>query len=284
MLYKEYEPKILKKLQTVEAEMLVDFNKLCEDNGIDYFAVGGTLIGTIRHKGFIPWDDDIDLGMSRENYEKFLKVADNAFDDKYRIINYESNPNFIGMFTKWYKVGTIFRDKDAVATDYTAGIAFDIFCFENVPDDIKRRHKQGRRAWLWQKMYVLRSIGKPTIYAYGLTAKLGQIVATIGNGVLRLFHVSSSFLYRKTQKEAQKYSNDKTGFISYLYDPKPNVNVISREDLEPTRWADFENIKVKVPHNAEKYLTERFGDYMTLPPEDRRHNHPPIKLSFGDEE
>ena len=285
MLYKEYEPEVLKKLQAVETEILADFNTLCEENGIDYFAVGGTLIGTVRHKGFIPWDDDIDLGMTRKNYDKFLQIGDNAFNGKYRTINYEIDNKFAGMFTKWYKAGTVFRDKDAMVTGCVAGIPLDIFCFENVPEDEPKRRKQGRWAWIWGKIFILRNISRPTIYAEGLKVKIVTGISMICNGALRLFRISPSSLYEKAQRVAKKYNNIETSYVSYLFDPTPHLSVMKREDLEPTKWAEFENIKIRIPNKAEKYLELRFGDdYMIIPPEDKRHNHPPMELDFGSEE
>ena len=147
MLYKEYDSSVLKKLQATEIEIMVDLAKLCEEHQIDYFSCGGTLLGAVRHQGFIPWDDDIDLGMTREHYDKFLSIADGAYGGKYRIMSAEVNSAFPGMNVKWYRVGTSFRDKDAVATGYTAGIGIDIFCFDNVADDVKSLRRQAFWAW-----------------------------------------------------------------------------------------------------------------------------------------
>ena len=82
ILYKEYEPERLKKLQEFELEMLKDFDELCQENSIEYFVCGGTALGGVRHDGFIPWDDDIDIGMTREHYNKFLQVAAKEYKRK----------------------------------------------------------------------------------------------------------------------------------------------------------------------------------------------------------
>ena len=105
MLYKEYEPEVLRKLQKAEVEILKDFDALCEKHGIDYFVCGGTAIGGVRHQGFIPWDDDIDIGMTREDYEHFLKVADSEYGDKYGVINPDRDSSFPAILTKWYRKG-----------------------------------------------------------------------------------------------------------------------------------------------------------------------------------
>ena len=194
MIYDEYDPQVLKKIQRAQTDILADFNVLCEENGIDYFAISGTLLGIVRHKGFIPWDDDIDIGMTRENYEKFLAIADNAFDGKYRAINYENNPKFALPFTKWYKTGTVMHDQTAVTMGYKAGIAIDVICHDNAPNDEKKRRRQNWIAWFWGKLFVLRSVSRPVIYAYGFKAKIASTIALVGHWGLRLFHISSKFL------------------------------------------------------------------------------------------
>lgn len=79
MLYREYDPDVLKKLQKAEIEILKDFDALCDKYSIDYFVCGGTALGGVRHEGFIPWDDDIDIGMTRDDYERFLEVAETEY-------------------------------------------------------------------------------------------------------------------------------------------------------------------------------------------------------------
>ena len=146
MLYKEYEPEVLKKLQRAEVEILKDFDELCQKHGIDYFVCGGTAIGGVRHQGFIPWDDDIDLGMTREHYEHFLEVAEQEYGEKYKIVNADTNPDFPVTLTKWYRTGTVFRNEEMINLDLHIGIAIDIFCFDNVADELPKFRRQAMRA------------------------------------------------------------------------------------------------------------------------------------------
>lgn len=284
MLYKEYDPKVLKKLQATELDVMIDFEKLCKKHQLDYFSCGGTLLGAVRHKGFIPWDDDIDLAMTREHYDKFLVLADGAYDGKYRIINAKVDSSFPGMNTKWYRTGTSLLDKDAVATGYKAGIGVDIFCFENVPDDVKSMKAQAFWAWAWGKAFILRNVGKPTIYEGGLKAKIIAGVSVVVHGFLRLFHISPKFLYNKANQAAGKYQNIDTKRVAFLFDPTLYTSMVRRKDVYPTKALKFENIKMRCPSNPDAYLRARYGaDYMTPPSDDKRHNHPPMELDFGEE-
>ena len=285
MLYKEYDQQVLEKLKTAEIEILMDFAAFAEEHEIDYFCCGGTLLGTIRHQGFIPWDDDIDLAMTREHYDKFLKLADGAYDGKYRVMSAEVDPAFPGMNAKWYAKGTSFLDKDAIATGYTAGIGIDIFCFDNVADDDASLRRQAARAWGWGKVFILRNVGKPTIYEGGIKAKIIAGVSAVAHGVLRVLHISPKFLYNKAKRAAIKYQNGDTKRVAFLFDPTPYTSMLKRTDIYPTQLLDFENTKIKCPNKPEVYLRTRYGDdYMTPPPDDKRHNHPPLELDFGEKE
>ena len=83
LLYQAYDPEVLKRVQETELEILRDFIDLCDRHEIDYFGVGGTAIGAVRHQGFIPWDDDIDIGFLRKDYDRFLALAKEELSDKY---------------------------------------------------------------------------------------------------------------------------------------------------------------------------------------------------------
>ena len=284
MVYKEYEPAVLERIQKIEVEMLKDFDDFCTQHQIDYFGIGGTLLGAVRHGGFIPWDDDIDIGMTREHYDKFLQVADDAYEGKYKLINYELDKKFPTMFTKWHLKGTVFRDGTAMASGYSAGIAIDVFCFDKVPDDDKKLRRNTMKAWILGKLFVLRKISTPVIFVQGIKGKLMKLIARMGNGVLYILHISPDFLFHQAEKAAKAYDGEETKRVLYIFDPTPYMNLVKFTDIYPTKFMQFENINIRVPNNTQAYLKACYGDdYMTLPPEDKRHNHPPVELDFGDE-
>lgn len=284
MFYKKYEPEVLEKLQKIELEILKDFADLCERNGIDYFGVGGTAIGVMRHGGFIPWDDDIDIGLTRKNYNKFLEVAAKEYPDKYKIINAETTQNYPLTTTRWARRGSKFKEECFKDVDMDNGIFLDLFCFDNIADDEKKMRRQGWTAWFWGKLMILRTIKKPVIYVEGFKAKLILFCSAVGHSLLKLFHISPKFLYRKAMKAARKYEQAETKRVAYFFDPTPFTSIMKIEDIEPTKVYEYSGLKIRFPHKTEAYLEVRYGDYMTLPPEDKRHNHPPYILEFPEEE
>jgi lipopolysaccharide cholinephosphotransferase len=284
IMYQEYEPAILEKLQQIELSMLKDFHHLCEKHGIDYFLCGGSLLGAVRHQGFIPWDDDIDIGMTREHYEHFLEVAGKEEGSGYALINMRRNPKFPCMFTKWYKKDTRFQDKDAVEAGYEAGIALDIFCFDNIHEDPRKLRKQAMRAWSNGKLLILCSISNPTVLMSGVKGALIAVVSKVGYHTLQILGISPRYFYKKAEHAARCCEKKDTKWTGYLFDCNPYSNCMKRTDIYPTRKMIFEDILVRVPHNPKAYLKIQYGaGYMTLPPVEQRHNHPPVVLDFGQE-
>jgi len=283
MLYKTYDPEVLKKIQSVELGILKDFTDLCEKYGIDYFAGGGVAIGVLRHGGFIPWDDDIDIGLTRENYEKFLRVAAQEYGDKYKIINAETTENYPLMTTRWALRGSRFKEECFKDLEVDNGIFLDLYCYDNIADCEWKMRVQGRIAWFYGKLLVLRYIKRPTLYVDGILGHAVGAACAVLHYVMAFLHISPGFLYRKAKKAAMKYRDTKTERVAYFFDPTPYTSLMKVSDIVPTKFYDFEGIAVRFPRNLEAYLERRYGDYMTMPPEEKRHNHPPYLLKFPED-
>ena len=279
-LYKEYDPEILKKLQQIELSILKDFADLCEENDIDYFGMGGTAIGAVRHGGFIPWDDDIDVGLTRKNYDKFIKAVKKKYPDKYMIIDARSSENFPLMNTRMALRGTKFKEDTFKELDVDNGIFLDIFCFENVSDNDIKMKWQIINAWFWGKILILKYIKEPVLYVKGLTKTIVLIGCRVMNFILKIFKVSKKSLYNKAKAFSLMYNECETKRVAFMFEPSPFMSVLDIDDIVPTRFYDFDGLKIRFPNKTDVLLEKRYGDYMTLPPEDKRHNHPPYELAF----
>ena len=122
----------IKEVQAVELEILIEFDRICKKNSIPYQLFAGTLLGAIRHKGFIPWDDDIDVCLLRKDYERFLHVSKNDLNDSYYLQTCFSDPASIVQFAKIRKKGTVFRNLSDLDNTYETGIYIDVFPLDNV--------------------------------------------------------------------------------------------------------------------------------------------------------
>lgn len=279
--FKEYDDFTLKRIQEVELEILKDFMDICDRHGLDYFGIAGTGIGALRHHGFIPWDDDIDVAMPRDDFEKMLPLVEKEMGDKYLIMNAERYPNYPLMTTRMTMRGTKFKEEALKNIDAPLGIFLDLYPLDKVSDNPKEARRQARDAWFWSKILILRSIPFPMLGFSGWKAKIIHAICGLAHLVLSILHVPKTWIYKKAY-EAETRSNHytKTKNLDFFCDTTPYMNLYAVKDIYPLRKLPFEDVELNFPHNLHNNLTGMYGDYMQLPPEEKRKNHYPYELEF----
>lgn len=281
---KEYDEITLKKVQKAELGILKDFMELCDRHGLEYFGIAGTGIGALRHKGFIPWDDDIDVALPRKDYELFLKYAKAELSDKYTVMNCETNENYPLITTRLMKKGTKFREHAIRNIKCELGIFLDIYPFDNISDDPKAFKKQMREAWFYSKLLILRSIPFPVLGFKGWKAKVIHAICGLVHLGMCILRISKKKLYFKCKEVSCRFNHIETARLDYLCDTTPYMNIIERKDLYPLVKLPFEDVMLNFPGNMHRNLTNMYGDYMQLPPPEKRKNHYPYELEFGNED
>lgn len=281
MGYIEYDPETLNKLQDTLLEMLKDFDYVCTKYDIDYWGAGGTAIGAIRHNGIIPWDDDIDISYRRSDEQRIIEAVKQEFGDKY----WFGNPNLIEGFpyipTHMCLKDTEFKEKVYDDQNYPSGIFLDLYPYDDVFNDPKKAKRQILGAWFWGKLYVLYFASRPVLYFGGIKAKFIHLCCKLGNKFMHLLHVDPKKLYQKALNHCTACNNkEESTTMGWFFDPTPYTSLVKKKDIFPTQRLLFNNMKVKFPHDIDAYLSKRYGDYMALPPVEKRHNHPPEKLVF----
>lgn len=279
---REYDEETLQGVQSAELEILREFLALCDRHGLRCFGIAGTGIGAVRHGGFIPWDDDIDVALPRDDYEKFLVFAKRELAEKYQVMNFEENHNYPLMTTRLMIRGTEFREYALRDIDCPLGIFLDIYAFDNVPDDEGLFRRQAWSSFFWSKMLILRSIPFPVLGFKGIKAKMVHACCFLIYAALKVFRVPKEYLYRKCYESVTRYRdlNDSES-LDYLCDTDPYMNLMKREDIFPLAYHDFCGLNMPFPNNLHDHLTRMYGDYMTLPPEEKRKNHFPYQLKFA---
>lgn len=282
----EYDKEILRKLQLTQTEILKDIDVFCKANNIEYFIVYGTALGAVRHGGFIPWDDDIDIGMRREDFDHFMSIAKEGMADKYDILNIEETPGYIVSFAKVSKKGTRFVEATNTNEEYEQGIFVDIFPFDKVSSDANIRSKDFKKAWILARMIMLCEISDPIIPSSlkGITRKIAILGCKLVHLTLRALGFNKRKLYKQYLKHVTKYNTiEKECHIADYSDLRPENTVMPIEKMSPTSQIKFESIEVLGPNDIKEYLRVQFGDYMKLPPVEERHNHVAKLLDFGEE-
>ncbi len=276
-----YDTETLKHLQQVELMILKDFVDTCKANNIRYFGFGGTAIGALRHKGFIPWDDDIDVCLPAEDFNKLLDIYDKEWSEKYSIMNTERDINYPFPTTRIMLKGTQFCEEALAPLPLDLGIFLDVYCFDNVSDDEKEYQKQAFDAWFWSHMRILVDVPHPVILADGIKGKLLKAAVTMGRGVCKLLHLSTQKMYEREQEARNRFAHVKTKRIAYLHDTDRFVNTYPVDEVFPVDKLDFDGIQVAFPNQNDKFLRMLYGDYMQMPPVEKRKNHYPARLDFG---
>ncbi len=279
-----YQPEVLKRLQETELSMLKDFMELCDSHGLIYFGIGGTGIGALRHQGFIPWDDDIDIGMPRKDFEQFLKLARKHWKGKYYILNNKTNENYPLMTTRLCKCNTVFREQVMKDVDCPFGIFLDLYVMDNIADDPAALRLQAWTAWFWSKLLVLSCMEKPYLAQTGVTAEIIWAVCRAVHKTLRFLHIRPAIFRAHCESVCRKYENRSTKRMAFLPDTNPFWNIIDKEHMFPLKRLAYEDTSLPFTNDIHQVMKQQYGDYMTMPPEEKRKTHYPYQLEFDCEE
>lgn len=277
----QYEPMTLRRLQMVELEILAAIDHVCREYGISYFLDSGTVLGARRHGGFIPWDDDIDLGMPRDDYERFLEVAPAALGERFRVTCSRSNPHQAALFAKVMLVGTRFVTDETEEAGFDQGIFVDIFPYDAVCSEPNAAKRQRKRCMMWQSLsylYHSKHIVVPHKGALGAAEKIACRIAHYAvRAVLSPDHINRGF--DKAAMIAKDDPDSETLMVSAYAATEP----FPRSMLLPPGVIRFEGKEFFAPADVEGYLRTQYGQtWNQLPPEDQRRNHAPKELYLGE--
>ncbi len=272
---KRYDDETLKHLQQVEMKILKYFIEICEEHNLTYFMYAGSLLGVIRHNGFIPWDDDIDVIMFREDFEKLNKILEKNIDEKYRFFNVLNEETYHYTWGRLTLKNTLFKEWWGDQVDYTPNIFIDIFILDNVPSN---KFKKFIHKW---KSFTLNQLVIYSILKFENESKIKKLIQKTIYYILKIIPVSPSTIKKKCVKSFSKYQYEDCEEVCDF--PSENQMQMSfRTDWLPLKRGKFEDIEVNIPNNYDKILRMDFNEYMELPPEESRFNPAPEKIDFGE--
>ncbi len=265
--------KEIKQLWAVELDLIEMLKDVCERNHLKYFIAGGTLLGAVRHKGFIPWDDDVDFLMPREDFEILKKIAPSEFKEPYFFQTEESDPDiFLGGYAKLRNSNTTMFENIHFYHNANFGIWIDIFVLDYVHMDLKKRKKQIKRIRNLQKL----------IYAinyreYKKFLKLSWICWTIYK-IIALFCNRARLCNRLFNAMTCCKTSDSLSCLNYSSNKYWPI-CFNKEDFKGSIMLDFEHLKLPAPIGYENVLRLLYGnDYMEFPPKEQREPHHKVIL------
>ncbi|MCQ2429235.1 MAG: LicD family protein [Clostridia bacterium] len=245
-------------------DLLKEFRSFCENNGIRYFLAHGTLLGAIRYKGFIPWDDDVDVLVPREDYEQLIRI----FEDHgiYRLYSIERDKKYGYPFAKLCNNATR-KIEASLDNGVVQGVELDIFPLDHWADDVEEAKKEVRR--LKKKMFWLRTIknSSPTaktpfrLFVLKMMIAFGRLLGSrfFINGIIRIS-------YRKKQAGSAFMGNKS-------WCPYGEKDICPSEVFSGSTEVEFEGDKYPAPIGYDEYLTRLYGDYLPEPPKEKQKTH-----------
>lgn len=251
------------------------FADICKRHGLRHYVVYGTVLGAVRHGGFIPWDDDFDVGMPREDYEKFIRISSKELPANLKFVNWMNTPEFHYLFGKIQEA----RRERVEALEkqlgfmLSNGVYIDIFPIDGYPES------KLERAWIKARDYFLRLIGRYRIYKWDDLTWKGKVARIVGM-VLAPFvprMKSQDTIFPVYEKTAKRHKFDESTLVGDvgLWEDVLCSPCQSRECWGKPTKHDFSGHSIMIQENPDQYLISRYGtNYMTLPPvEDRKPSH-----------
>lgn len=284
-----YNSTILKRLQNSQMEIVDKIEMLSKKYGFTYWLEYGSAIGAARHQGFIPWDDDMDIGMLRADYKKMCDIPESEWGDMQIVKPEDDNEKHIRCFSQCIKKNTVFlseeyagfRDKDN--NQLKPNICVDIFVYDYY--DIEKYDYLVKETLKLKRLYMYSKVRIHSIKGDSIKKRINKFLKRCIHYVLSCSRVKYQYIYKNFIDTIEvNSSNNSTMICNFTTMPivEMNASCMPVDNYLPVIYANFEGRKYPMPRCFDKLLREIYGDYMKLPPKNERHRKPPIEIDFGD--
>lgn len=250
------------EIRHIQYEILKSTAAYCDSHNLRYILTGGTLLGAVRHQGFIPWDDDIDIAMPRPDYEKLIAKSGGHLDSYYDLNVFENNPYHARLFMRIVDNRTVYLH-EYYEKKYASGLGIDVFPVDGVPVEPKIQADYFRKIRYYKKLFALSqsALWKSTNPVKALGKTMISIPAHI---------VGRSHYYKKILTLVEQYPFDQCDMAGITIGVYLEKEICIKSQLFETTELTFEDRKFHAPICYDKYLRQLYGDYMILPPKKNR--------------
>ena len=264
----------LRKLQLLQLLPLLEIRRICDKYNIQYSLAYGTLLGAVRHKGFIPWDDDVDVIMTRDNYNKFHYACQFDLDPHFYLESMDNNTKYSLLFPKLCLRGTKMTDYFSDGGGVHYGIWVDIFICDNAPE--KKIIQLGHKFVI----KLLKATCNAKLNVGLVNSPLKRFLRLILTSPLQLLDINQIKILMKHVVE--KYNSRESTYVLDAGSPDYWRNLFPRYIFDDYCLIEFENISFSISKYYHELLQITYGDYMIIPPDSERERHVLTEFSFGD--
>ena len=265
----------VRRLQLAELDILKTFIAICDKHHLTYFMLGGTMLGAIRHKGFIPWDDDIDMGLPRADYDRFLQVAEKELKAPLQL---HTTQNGKGLYSYYYtriENTDIQLIKKATINQTQIPVWIDVFPLDGVPDDDQQMLKWVKKCKRWKKVFSY-SQASYTAATDERRKKRGRAESLLRSAFLALKLdrlINTQWAWKKLDRVARENDYATSRRIMNVCGAYGMKNIFDKSFFGEGALYPFEDIQVRGPKEYDKVLSQQYGDYMTPPDANHRERH-----------
>lgn len=280
----EFPEEVISRVREIQVELLLEIDRICRDNQIQYFLFAGTLLGAVRHRGFIPWDDDVDVAMLREDYERFLQAYRRENDARYFLQTKSTDPAYFNQYAKLRRNGTRYVQYQFQHLPMHQGIYVDIFPLDGAARNALKSRLQ--RAII----VLLRATNKAVNYGSSLAFIRSHPSTGRRIQYYLLFPISKlapkALLHALYTKSLTLWNGPETSNVTYLASVVTKQMyenyMLPKRQLNETTKLEFEGYRFPAPKCYGDWLSSIFGDYMKYPPKHlRRGHHDIIEIDTG---
>ena len=267
----------VEELKKIQIDLLNVLDDYCNRNGLTYYLTYGTLIGAVRHKGYIPWDDDIDVMMPRTDYENFIAGFNSSgHASNIKVFSHETDPDYYLAFAKLINTATVMQEE--VNSNYQIGVYIDIFPLDNLSDDYEIAKKRMRKAFRYNELMLFKNLtlSKERAWYKNAVLKVGRIVSSFWsrNGLIKKLN---NFNIYKKNGGFTKYVGSVVGITV-----GDESRVFESKWFQSTVTVEFEDHEFIAPAGYDAFLRKLYGDYMKLPPPEEQISHHEFKAWYNE--
>ena len=247
----------MNELQNVEFDLLNKFIEVCKKLNLNYYLVCGSALGAVKYGGFIPWDDDMDVALCRKDYEIFCQCAQNLLPEGIFLQTYKTDSKYPNIFAKLRNCNTTYIEQSSRKIPMNHGVYIDVFPLDYYPDDENGRKQFSKKNRIYARRLFAEYCLENITFKYNLISVLLKIAYPSTGKVLK--------------KRDQLFKSVSPSDMIANY-----CGAWGQKEIVPAEWygegvlLEFEGIQVRVPKEYDKWLTQVYGDYMQLPPEEKR--------------